>query len=69
MLINLNTKNIQRQEKTLEMYEIASEFDEKNLPNIIFSVDEKYHEGVIGLVAAKLTQKYYRPSIVICLNG
>ena len=64
---NLNTKNIQRQEKTLEMYELASEFDEKNLPNILFSVDSKYHEGVIGLVAAKLTQKYYRPSIVICL--
>ncbi|MFZ2663784.1 MAG: single-stranded-DNA-specific exonuclease RecJ [Patescibacteria group bacterium] len=64
---NLNTKNIQRQEKTLEMYEIASEFDEKNLPKILFSVDEKYHEGIIGLVAAKLTQKYYRPSIVVCL--
>lgn len=64
---NLNTKNIQRQEKTLEMYEIASEFDEENLPNILFSVDEKYHEGIIGLVAAKLTQKYYRPSIVVCL--
>jgi single-stranded-DNA-specific exonuclease len=64
---NLNTKNIQRQEKTLEMYEIASDIDEKNLPKIIFSVDKKYHEGIIGLVAAKLTQKYYRPSIVICL--
>jgi len=64
---NLNTKNIQRQEKTIEMYELATEFDEKKLPNILFSVDKKYHEGVIGLVAAKLTQKYYRPSIVICL--
>jgi single-stranded-DNA-specific exonuclease len=64
---NLNTKNIQRQEKTLEMYEIAADIDELNLPKVIFSVDKKYHEGIIGLVAAKLTQKYYRPSIVICL--
>lgn len=64
---NLNTKNIQRQQKTLEMYEIAADIDEKNLPKVIFSVDEKYHEGIIGLVAAKLTQKYYRPSIVVCL--
>ncbi len=64
---NLNTKNIQRQQKTLEMYEIAADTDEKNLPKIIFSVDKKYHEGIIGLVAAKLTQKYYRPSIVVCL--
>lgn len=64
---NLNSKNIQRQQKTLEMYEIAADIDEDNLPKIIFSVDEKYHEGIIGLVAAKLTQKYYRPSIVVCL--
>lgn len=67
LALKLNTKNIQRQEKTLEMYEIASEFKDNNLPKIIFSVDKKYHEGIIGLVAAKLTQKYYRPSIVICL--
>ena len=63
----LNTKNIQRQEKTLEMYEIASTVDNGEIPKVIFSSDEKYHEGVIGLVAAKLVQKYYRPSIVICL--
>jgi len=69
MAEKLNTKNIQRQEKTLEMYEIASGVDEKNLPKIIFSSDKNYHEGVIGLVAAKLAQKYYRPSIVICLTG
>lgn len=96
---SLNTKNIQRQEKTLEMYKLAlpafggdalpwitstlckstckmstfkefasfSEFDAKHLPKILFTADAKYHEGVIGLVAAKLVQQYYRPAIVVCL--
>ncbi len=64
----LNSKNIERQEKTLEMYDIASEVDEKDLPKIIFSSDKKFHEGVIGLVSAKLTQRYYRPSVVIALE-
>jgi len=65
---SLNSKNIERQEKTLEMYDIAAEVDENDLPKIIFSSDEKYHEGIIGLVSAKITQKYYRPSVVISLN-
>jgi single-stranded-DNA-specific exonuclease len=65
---SLDSKNIERQEKTLQMYEKASGIDEENLPKIIFSVDESYHEGVIGLVSAKLTQKYYRPSVVVSLD-
>lgn len=65
---SLNSKNIERQEKTLEMYDMASEIDENNLPKIIFSSNEKFHEGVIGLVSAKLTQRYYRPSVVISLD-
>ncbi|MBU0535097.1 single-stranded-DNA-specific exonuclease RecJ [Patescibacteria group bacterium] len=67
---SLNSKNIQRQEKTLEMYEVAADFDKKGkkkLPKVIFSSDKKYHEGIIGLVAAKLVQTYYRPAIVMCV--
>lgn len=64
----LNQSNIDRQDKTLEMYGIASSFDESNLPKILFSRDKNYHEGIIGLVAAKLSQKYYRPAVVISLS-
>lgn len=64
----LDSKNVERQEKTLEMYEMASDIDEEKLPKIIFSIDKSYHEGVIGLVSAKLTQKYFRPSVVISLD-
>lgn len=33
--------------------------------NILISVSEQYKEGIIGLVAGKLVEEYYRPSIVI----
>lgn len=32
--------------------------------NVIFDFDESYHEGVIGLAASKLTEAFYRPTIV-----
>ena len=60
----LNDINIERQEKTIEMLEMADVVESK----IIISSHPDYHEGIIGLVAAKLTQKYYRPSIVISLG-
>jgi single-stranded-DNA-specific exonuclease len=64
----LHELNSSRQDKTLEMYALASGYSEENLPNIIISENEEYHEGIIGLVAARLVQKYYRPAIVISLN-
>jgi len=65
----LNSLNEDRQEKTLSMYELASTFEDKILPKIIFSESSDYHEGIIGLVAAKLSQKYYRPAVVISLSN
>lgn len=65
----LNKVNFNRQEKTIEMYDLASLDNGVELPYVVVSHDEKYHEGIIGLVAAKLVQKYHRPSIVISVNG
>ena len=64
----LNDVNVTRQDKTLEMYAFASGIDPDNLTKIIISASENYHEGISGLVAAKLVQKFFRPSIVISLN-
>ncbi|KKS21795.1 MAG: Single-stranded-DNA-specific exonuclease RecJ [candidate division WWE3 bacterium GW2011_GWA1_41_8] len=64
----LNKVNSDRQDKTVEMYEVASGVAVQAVPKVIFSSNEEYHEGIIGLVAAKLVQKYYRPSIVISLT-
>ena len=68
LAVELNSINVQRQDKTVEMYDLAAGIDEKNLPKIILSSHADYHEGIIGLVAARLTQKYFRPAIVISLS-
>ncbi len=65
----LNSLNEDRQIKTQSMYELASSLETGKLPKIIFSESADYHEGIIGLVAAKLAQKYYRPTVVISLSG
>lgn len=35
------------------------------VPNIIVLVSDKWHEGIIGLIASKLVEEYYRPTLVI----
>lgn len=36
--------------------------------NLLFVANESYEEGVIGLVAGKLVEEYYRPSIVVSIG-
>jgi len=36
---------------------------------IIVIAKEAWHQGVLGIVASKLAEKFYRPTIVISLNG
>jgi len=67
LAVKLNDINLQRQDKTIEMYDLAAGVDENALPKIIFSARPDYHEGIIGLVAARLSQKYFRPSVVVAL--
>jgi single-stranded-DNA-specific exonuclease len=38
---------------------------EKSLRHLIFVYDKSYNEGIIGLVAQKLKDEFYRPAIVI----
>ncbi len=30
---------------------------------------EKWHHGVIGIVSSRITEKYYKPSILLCIEG
>jgi len=64
----LNESNLKRQEKTEEMYKIADKVVGEKSQKIIVSSHKDYHEGIIGLVASRLVQKHYRPSVVISLS-
>lgn len=62
----LSDTNLKRQEITTGTLDHAIKGAKKNLlKNIIFIADKSYQEGVIGLVAGKLVEEYYLPSIVI----
>lgn len=69
----LNSINTQRQDKTISdtfsaIREIEKENPEGIIKNFIVTSSTNYHEGIIGLVAGKLTQKYHRPGIAIAIN-
>lgn len=42
----------------------ALQYDEQNLPNAISLFQQDWHQGVIGIVAGRLKEKFHRPSIV-----
>jgi len=43
-------------------------FDEQSLPFAISLFHQDWHQGVIGIVAGRLKEKFHRPSIVFALN-
>lgn len=67
----LNNLNLKRQECEKEIYKEAKEKIEKNKEyenNIMVVSGNGWHEGVIGIVASKITEEYYKPCIMICVN-
>jgi len=70
----LQALNIERQDMVKKAVEEAVAIVEKmkseknTLPNILIIHQEPsetaWHEGIIGLIASKLVEKYYRPSVV-----
>ncbi len=63
----LGATNRERQLLTFETLEHAKENSKikKESSKIIFIAHESYNQGVIGLVAGKLVEEFYRPAIVI----
>lgn len=65
----LNQRNSSRQEVTKEiMLQVEEKIDKNNVPEIIIGVcddNQAWNEGVIGLVAGKIAEKYYRPTLII----
>jgi len=68
--LNLGSINQTRQEKTqADLEKAILQFkDIQNLPKFLVTASKTYHEGVIGLVAGKLVQTYYRTSIAIAID-
>jgi single-stranded-DNA-specific exonuclease len=63
----LNEINRERQDKTLQMQQWAEEMLDASPDDepLLFAYDPRFEQGVVGLVASRLTEQYYRPSVVL----
>ena len=67
--LKLNEFNSKRQEIEKRIYaEALKQIEEKELykNSVIIVGAENWHHGVIGIVASKITDLYYKPSILLC---
>ena len=66
----LNSLNLKRKE--LEgniIHEAIDLVDKQKLDDIIFLVKKDWHEGLIGIVASRLKERYNRPVFILSQNG
>lgn len=68
LAIKLNDLNQERQAKLDEMVEHAKQITTSSTPQdskVTIVSHEDYHEGVIGLLAGKLVEEFYRPAVAL----
>ena len=67
----LNEYNRERQEKEKKIFEEALDMinKDKNEEPCIILAGKNWHHGVIGIVSSKVTEMYFKPSILICIEG
>ena len=70
----LTEMNEMRKELTKEQVLLAEELLEEKinkigkLPNVIMLHHDSFHEGIVGLIAGQLKEKYHRPTIIFTTN-
>ena len=69
----LDRMNYQRRSIQAEIYDQSMAMIDsdraKYLRNVIVVAGEGWNKGIVGIVAAKIQEKYYRPTVVIALDG
>lgn len=64
-LISQNNERKEIQQSILEKVEATIEKNDLASKNVIVVAGEDFHHGVIGIVASKIVDKYYKPTIVM----
>ncbi|MGB5444832.1 MAG: single-stranded-DNA-specific exonuclease RecJ [Psychromonas sp.] len=68
--LNQSRREIEQgmQEEALKTLASLS-LDESNIPHAICLFESEWHQGVVGLVASRIKEKYYRPTIAFAKAG
>lgn len=73
MAKHINDYNEQRKDidkhTTEEANNIVAQLDRQEHANCIVLCDENWNKGVIGIVASRLTEMYFKPTIVLTKDG
>lgn len=70
LAVRLQETNTERQDLTKDQYEVADmQQKSQSEEHILVVHSATFHEGIIGLIAGKLAEKYFKPVVVISTNG
>ena len=64
---NTNRKELDKKITVEALSQIAENHEEKRFTSVVYQ--QEWHKGVIGIVASRLTETYYRPTIVFTKSG
>jgi single-stranded-DNA-specific exonuclease len=64
---NLDRREIDKQITEEALIQIEEHKEQNRLTTVVY--DENWHKGVIGIVASRLTETYYRPTLVFTRSG
>ena len=64
--INKERKEIDEQITKEALLKVENEIHDK-VTTVVYG--EKWHKGVVGIVASRLMESYYRPTVVLCKDG
>ena len=60
----INTERKKMQDEAIKRAETLIKLDEK----ILIATDEDFHEGIVGIVAGRLTEKYTKPCMILKID-
>ncbi len=64
---NFDRRNLDQEITTEALIQITENEEEKRFTSVVFK--ETWHKGVIGIVASRLIETYYRPTLVFTKSG
>ncbi len=64
---NLDRRNLDQEITTEALIQIEENQEEKRFTSVVYKAS--WHKGVIGIVASRLTETYYRPTLVFTKSG